>query len=220
MQNFVRYLLARTYRPLLSRYLARVRSHTFRGITLQVPPEVFHPGFFFSTRFLVRYLDGVALNGKTFLELGAGSGLISMLASRRGATVTATDINPVAIRSLHANAQANKTALTIIRSDLFKDVPRQQFDVIAINPPYYKKDPVSHLDHAWYCGRNGAYFDRLFAQLSPYMNECSTVLMVLCDGCDRPMINELARQQGFLLRLVHERRNLVETNFIYQIHMS
>ena len=40
------------------------------------------------------------LHGKIFLELGAGNGLISIYAAKKGAKVTATDINPVAVEFL------------------------------------------------------------------------------------------------------------------------
>jgi hypothetical protein len=42
------------------------------------------------------------------------------------------------------------------------------FDIIVINPPYYKKDPGSYSDYAWNCGSNGEYFKKLFTQLRGY----------------------------------------------------
>ncbi|MDB5253488.1 MAG: hypothetical protein JWP27_2657 [Flaviaesturariibacter sp.] len=217
MQRIVRYLVARTYKPLLVRYLSRTRTYAYRGITVEVPPDVFHPGCFFSTRFLLRYLDRINVAGKTFLELGAGSGLISLAAYRRGATVMATDINPVAIEFLQRNADLNHASLVIRRADLFTGIEKQSFDIIAINPPYYRKDPTTHLDHAWYCGAGGTFFARLFAQIGPYLHAHSVVLMVLCDGCDLHMINGFAIENGLSMKLLHQRMNLVETNSIFQI---
>ena len=79
------------------------------------------------------------LMNKYTLELGAGSGLISMQAARNGAMVTATDINPVAIKYLHHNSVQNKIRLDILQSDLFAAIPERLYDIMAINPPYYKK---------------------------------------------------------------------------------
>ena len=73
------------------------------------------------------------MKDKTFLELGAGSGLISICAAQKGAAVTATDINPVAIQYLQKNSLANNVSLRVIESDLFKTIAAQQFDFIAIN---------------------------------------------------------------------------------------
>jgi release factor glutamine methyltransferase len=206
------------YKPLLVKYLAKERPYSFRSIHLRIPPQVFHPGFFFSTRLLLKYTLGLNLTGKTILELGAGSGLISIAAARAGAIVTATDINPVAVRYLAMNAKANRVDLDIIESDLFKKIPQQSFGMIVINPPYYLKKPVSDLDYAWYCGENGEYFRDLFASIGNYISKNTVILMILCEGCDREMIQAIARESGFLFTCVKTAQNLIEKNFIYQIH--
>jgi release factor glutamine methyltransferase len=43
------------------------------------------------------------------------------------------------------------------------------------------------------------------------------VLMVLCDGCDIPMIESMAKENHFSMKRVLAKRNLVETNYIYTI---
>jgi release factor glutamine methyltransferase len=217
MRKVAKYIVAKTYRPLLVKYLTKTRTYRYRNTVLEVPPQVFHPGFFFSTRLLLNYLDKLNLQGRSFLELGAGSGLIAIQAVRKGAAVTATDINPVAIKALHKNRLLNRTCFSIIQSDLFDRIPEQGFDVIAINPPYYKKDPVTPADHAWFCGAEGEYFSRLFTQIKIYTTAESVVLMILCDGCDFEMINKMAAANNITLRQVFTSKNLLERNFIYQL---
>lgn len=219
MRSLIKYIVTKTYKPLLVKYLAATRHYSYKGISLDVPPQVFHPGFFFSTRFLLRHLDTLSLKNKTFLELGAGSGLIAMYAARQKALVTATDINTTAIYWLQKNSQRNRTDLEVIHSDLFENIPPQAFDFIAINPPYYKKKPVLEIDHAWYCGEQGEYFSRLFAGLGSYRHRETKVLMVLSDACDLEMISAMARDRGFTMDLVQQRKNLLETNFIFRILM-
>ena len=153
-----------------------------------------------------------------FLELGAGSGLIAIYAAKQSPYVSATDINPVAIEYLRKNSHANKVHVDVVYSDLFENIPRGEFDIIAINPPYYKKNPQTLLDHAWYCGENGEFFFRLFDQLGDYIHERSEVIMVLCDGCDMGMIAEAAARNKFRLTLVKTKQTLIEKNFIYKIH--
>ena len=217
MRNTLRYIVRKTWQPLLSKYLSKERSYSYKNIRLRISPEVFHPGFFFSTRFLLNHIQSYPIKQKTFLELGAGSGLISIYAAQKDAVVTATDINPVAIQYLQKNSLANNVSLSIIESDLFKTIPAQQFDFIAINPPYYKKKPSSNKDYAWYCGEHGEFFEGMFKDLKKYLHSGSTVLMVLFDGCDMNLINQLAEQNGFMLKCVHTRQKLLEKNFIYKI---
>lgn len=217
MRTAIKHIMSRTYKPWLEKYLAQTRVYRYGPLRLEVPPEVFHPGFFYSTQFLLRYLLRLPLQNAAVLELGAGSGLISLSVAARQALVTATDINPVAIRFLEKNSSKNNQAVRIIQSDLFEQVPPQQFDMIAINPPYYKKNPQSWIDHAWYCGENGEYFDRLFQQLPAYMHPQTKALMVLCDGCDLAMIHRAASPHHCRLVLVQEKQSWLEKNFIYQI---
>ena len=217
MSSLIKYIVARTYKPLVVKYLSTTRTYCYKDITLQIPPAVFHPGFFYSTKLLLNYISSLSLSKKSFLELGAGSGLISVYAGKKGAFVTATDINPSAIKALYTNRTINKIYFEIIRSDLFSDIPKKPFDIITINPPYYKKKPVTDADYAWYCGEEGEYFQGLFKHLKNYLKEDTLAVMVLCDGCDLDMINTMAGENNFYLNCVLSRNNLLERNFIYRI---
>ncbi len=216
MRTVIRHIVARTYRPLLVKWLSKTRVHRQEGLRLEIPPEVFHPGFFFSTQLLLGQLKTLRLENRSFLELGAGSGLLSLFAEAKHARVTATDINPVAVEWLHRNARNNKAMIRIIESDLFDAIPPEKFDLVVINPPYYKKKPQDPAEYAWYCGEKGEYFFKLFRQLPEFVHKESLVLMVLCEGCDLAMIHSAARENGWDRELLRERTNLIEKNFIYR----
>jgi release factor glutamine methyltransferase len=218
MRRIIRSLANIFYKPLLIKWLSKEREYVYRGISLKIHPQVFHPGFFFSTKILLRYLDGLSLPGKKLLELGAGSGLISFSAAKAGAIVTATDINPLATAYLQQNTRANKIDLTIITSDLFRMIPEQLFDIIVINPPYYFEAPASIKEYAWYCGKNGEYFKGLFKNLSNYIDQNTVILIVLCEGCKRPVIQSIAKESGFEFECIRIVPNLIERNYIYQVH--
>jgi release factor glutamine methyltransferase len=217
MRSAIKHLAERTYKPLVVKYLTKSRYYAYDGIKLTIPPEVFHPGFFFSTKLLLQYISKFSLKKRTFLELGAGSGLISIFTAKKNAIVTATDINPVAIEYLKKNSEENNVNINIIHSDLFKNIPQQQFDIIAINPPYYKKQPQNYKEYAWYCGENGEYFHNLFGALAEYMHNDSAVLMILCEGCDIEMVHTIAAKNKFVLNCVYKKQNLFEKDFIFEI---
>ncbi len=218
MKRIVKYIVERTYKPLLVKYLSKTRAYSYKGIVLEVPPDVFHPGFFSSTKILLRYISKEHLEHKKFLEPGAGSGLLSMYAAKKNASVTSTDINPVAIEYLKKNAETNGVKLNIVHSDLFQNLSQERFDVIIINPPYYKKQPVSNTDYGWYCGENGEYFQKLFSQLPAYIHHNTNILMVLCDGCDLKMIERLAGENSFQIECVFTKQTMLEKNYIFKIN--
>jgi release factor glutamine methyltransferase len=220
MRSLIKHILGRTYKPLLVRYLSKTRIYSWKGITVEVPPSVFHPGFFTSTKLLLHYIKHKNFKKTSVLELGAGSGLISIYAAKKGAYVMATDINPVAIRCLKRNSELNKTELTILHSDLFANIPVNHFETIIINPPYYKKEPTTNEEYGWYCGENGEYFQKLFSEIKNYMHERTQVLMVLCDGCDLEMIENHAQEKGFILQCVYQKKSMIERNYIFQIFLK
>jgi len=110
--------------------------------------------------------------------------------------------------------------MKVILSDLFDKIPEQQFDIIAINPPYYQKQPVTAKDYAWFCGENGEYFSMLFAGLEGYIHTSTEIIMVLFEDCNMEMITGLAANNGFVLNCVHSKKNMLEKNFIFKIEKA
>lgn len=213
----VKFFLERFYRPLLLRYLRRDRRYRYGPINILVKAGVFHPGLFFSTKLLLKNISTFEFPGKKFLELGAGSGLISIFAAQRGARVTASDISPAAVENVRFNARQNGAEITVIESDLFDRIPAQIFDMIIINPPYYPNNPKQESEYAWFCGDTFQFFEKLFAQLGAFVDQQSEVRMILSEDCQIERIREIARRRGFLMKSIFEKRILWEMNYIFAI---
>lgn len=217
MKDIIKNITTRVYKPLLQRYLSSTRTFRYKGLRLLIHPEVFHPGFFYSSKFLLRHLSTFDLKGKSLLELGAGSGLISFYAARKGAKVTASDINPTAVDYLEKNKTINSLAVRILHSDLFARIPLEQFDVVALNPPYYRGEPVSPAACAWYSGKNREYFQGLFDSLGSYIHPGTIVCMVLCRGSEEQIIRRMANDKGWEFNYVREKKSLFERNCIVHL---
>ena len=70
-----------------------------------------------------------------FLDLGTGTGIQGIVASKKGCKVTFADINPEAVECAKINAKANNVKGDFVVSDLFSKI-KGRFNVIAIDPPY------------------------------------------------------------------------------------
>lgn len=114
------------------------------GLPLLVPATVYPPredtGLLFSC--LSKLGEG---NGRKLLEIGCGSGAISIATAKLGWEVTTCDVNPLAIAATTGNASHNKVNLTAIEGGLDEDSNfiNQQlieaqgpFDIITWNLPY------------------------------------------------------------------------------------
>jgi len=212
------------FHPILKRlakiYLSKPRNYRFEELNIKVLPGVFHPGLFFSTKVFLEYLKSIELSGKRVLELGAGSGLISIYCSKKGAKVTASDINKEALRGIALNAQSNQVQVETILSDLFDEISPADFDYLLINPPYYPREPKNDEEKAWFCGDEFQYFHKLFDQLHQKETEHTSVLMILSEDCDIEHIMSIARGYHYSFEKILTREVVSEKNFIFRVERN
>ncbi len=101
---------------------------------------------------LIESLD--VSEGERVLEIGCGSGIVSMHCASNGASVTAVDINPDAVDLTRKNFSDNGLQADVHRSDLYSAV-RGRFDTIVFNLPYLPVDDEGMLAKAWSGGDDG-----------------------------------------------------------------
>jgi release factor glutamine methyltransferase len=95
-----------------------------------VPPTVFHPRYFLTSKFFAEFISDLDLVGKRVADVGTGSGTLALAAARAGgASVVARDINPHAALAAAQNAVANGHTLVALGSNLLSALsPRPLFD--------------------------------------------------------------------------------------------
>lgn len=77
--------------------------------------------------------------GERLLDLGCGTGLVGLVARRRGAEVTAVDLSARAVESTRRTLAANGFPETAaLLSDGVAAVAGQRFEVVATNPPFHQ----------------------------------------------------------------------------------
>lgn len=217
MRNFIKKITHPFLKFGLQLYYFKPRTFCYDGICIKVHPDVFPPHLTISTTILLDFIKEKELNNKTFLELGCGSGIISLLATQKGAKVTATDINTTALEFLSDNAKKNNLELEIIESDLFQSLTERTFDCIIINPPYYPKNPKNIKEQAWFCGENFEYFEALFPQLKNQLIPSNETFMILSEDCEVEKIKAIASKSDIAFTLVLEKKAVGEKNYIYII---
>lgn len=201
----------------LKLYYSKPRNYCYENVCVKVHPDVFPPHLTLSTKILLDFIKPINLSNKTFLELGCGSGIISLLASKKGAKVTSTDINIIALDFLKESANKNQLELTIIESNLFENLTEHSFDYIIINPPYYPKNPKNIKEQAWFCGTNFDYFEALFTQLPNYKIESNSIYMILSEDCELDKIKAIAKKNNLSMKCVSQKSVVKEINYIFII---
>ena len=216
-KSLIKRLAFRILFPVSEKYLSKERSYKYDDITVTVFPGVFHPGFYFSTKLLLKYLEEIELDKKYVLELGAGTGLISIYASKRGGFVTASDISLTAFYNIEKNIKMNDANVEVVHSDLFEQVPQLRYDYIIINPPYYKKTPTTQKEFAWFGGDDFQYFRKFFSQLGNFYFENTNVIMILSDEAEIGMIKSIAAEYKFSMEEVFQKKTWGEVHYIFKI---
>lgn len=207
----------RAYAPVAQQLMRRRGAWRWRGLSLAVPVGVFHPGLFFSSGVLAAEIVRRGPRGWRVLDVGSGSGLLSLAAARAGAAVTAVDVNPAAVAATRENAARNGLTVDAIESDLFGALGGRRFDLVVVNPPYYRKDPVDAAERAWFAGADLGYFDRFFGGIGAHLAPGATVLMVLSEGCDLDAIGAAASRAGFALHEAVRRCAWLGLHVVYEV---
>ena len=161
----------------------RTRTVKIDDLNLTVPPTVFHPGIFVTSKIFASYLRNSDLRGKTVVEVGTGSGVLALSAARAGARkVLALDINPNAAAAASANARANGLADIVEgrTSDLFSAVGKDElFDVVISSPPSFGGEPRDMSDRAWHAGDGYCHIQPLFRQAFQHLKPDGEMFVLL-----------------------------------------
>lgn len=122
--------------------------------------------------------------GQSVLEIGTGSGIVAMYASRLTDDITVTDINFDACELARKNFTENGIEnIEILWGNLFEVVENRKFDVILFNTPYLptEDDEVleNTINYAFDGGLNGRKVIDLFLnEVGNHLNDGGIVQMI------------------------------------------
>ncbi len=102
-------------------------------VLLLDPGMAFGTGLHPTTRLCLRAVEQLVEPGQRVLDVGAGSGILSIAAAKLGAGyVEAVEIEPVAAEVCRANVERNGVPVTVVRGTLEAD-QAQPFDLLLAN---------------------------------------------------------------------------------------
>jgi len=89
-----------------------------------------------TSKFLARF--AIRRPSRATLDLGTGSGILSLVAAKFSDRVVATDLNERAVAFAAFNAGLNgATNIEVLNGDCFDPVDARRFDLILSNPPFF-----------------------------------------------------------------------------------
>ncbi|MFG0290187.1 MAG: class I SAM-dependent methyltransferase [Rhodopirellula sp. JB044] len=186
------------YCGLVARILPNI---TLDGRKLRVLPGVYKP--LDSEHHLVDFIE----SDRRVLDVGCGSGVITVFAALKSKHVTAIDISPQAIENTKQNCLAhNIENVTIKQSDMYAEVDGKRFDYIVSYPPLYEGAFESQ-DQQWCTSNN--FVQDLFKGAADHL-EPGGKLVVLLPKKFRVSPIELSEKYGleYESAVAHHNRSL------------
>jgi len=153
------------------------------------------------------------------LEIGTGTGIQAIEASKKSAGVTAADIDEEALAVAKANAKKENAKIRFIKSDLFQNV-KGKYDLIIFNAPYLPKDdrfPDLALDG----GKKGyELLQRFLEKANDHLSTNGKMLTVFSNKTRKDKVDEIIKKNLFEHREEAKKTVFFENIYVYLLWKS
>ncbi|MBR9700177.1 hypothetical protein GOV09_06995 [Candidatus Woesearchaeota archaeon] len=180
-------------------------------------------------KYVMEFAHGICL------DMGTGSGIQAMAASKKADFVIATDVNQKALE--HCNSVMTSNKIFCLKSDLFSFFEKKfvvirdkkfkgfadrkdegnKFDVIIFNPPYLptdERDPDVALDG----GKHGyEIIERFLRQAGEYLADKGVILLIFSSIAGKEKIDSIIVENGFRFEALGKRHISFEDMHCYKI---
>ncbi|MBD3209485.1 methyltransferase, partial [Candidatus Woesearchaeota archaeon] len=142
------------------------------------------------------------LSGKKVVEVGCGSGVISVACAQRGGDVVAVDVDPAAVAATRKAARDARVTVVACEGDLFGPVRDERFDYVICNPPYLPTDP-KRPDVALDGGPEGWEFTaRFLKEASDHLTDSGKALLLFSSHTKPDKVAALIHENKFSSKLL------------------
>jgi len=181
--------------------LGRPNVVDVRGIRALSLPQVFNPAWFVTSPILIDVIAALRIPPASHvLELCCGTGVGAIALVRAGVrSVTAVDINPIAVHCARINIRRNRATshIRLLQGDLYHPVEDARFDWIIANPPYLDGHPRTWLERAFLGGRKGEVLSRIVEGLDRHLCPGGRAVLTYSTVAPSGRIEALVQGVGF-----------------------
>ncbi len=182
------------------------------GKKIVVCPGTFCPLGVFSTNFILKNMS--ITRNDVVLDLGCGTGVISVFAAEKARKVYAVDINPCAVRCTRINCKLNSVDVDVRQGDMFSPFPKTFFTNIISNPPYLPLNPTCYMDSAWRGGSSLNFIRKMITEASHRLLHGGTLQFAVSTLTGLDEVLRLLKMKGFRFKLKAKRTPIDTIYFI------
>jgi release factor glutamine methyltransferase len=161
----------------------RIDQSTLRKLLaaiLSEPKGVYSPAE--DSFLMLQALSSINVEGRKVLDVGSGSGILGLYCVMRGAQVTITDIDEIALRHAKGAAERLGVSVNAVLSDLFSNIGGR-YDIVLFNPPYLPSSTIE--DKSVDGGKKGAALTARFLNaLETHLDKDGIALLLVSSQND------------------------------------
>ena len=183
----------------------REQYHTVvNDLDIVVFPDVFSPAYFTDSAWFAEVIPEI-VGKRRLLEIGTGTGIVALSAALAGASVTATDINPAAIRNAKENFTRYGVDISLYEGDMYGSIHQQKFDVIFWNHPFNRaRRPVEDILLRAGFDYNYEGLEKYICGAQQYFTENGIVLLGTGNFADIDEMRKITSQNDYSLVLMRK----------------
>jgi release factor glutamine methyltransferase len=189
---------------------------SYKDFLLKIPDQIYLPAE--DTFLLKEVLEKENFKNKnTFLEIGAGSGIISLSIYDCFKDITLVDIDKIVIGYLKKlKKEYSLKKLKVIQSDLFSKLVGKKYDVIVFNPPYVPSEDIKV--YSTDGGRKGSDIILKFINgLKKHLNKEGTCYLLLSSHNDLKRIYNNILKNHLTYNILDEKNLFFEKLIVLKI---
>lgn len=158
--------------------------------------------------------------GRTAVDIGVGSGVITAVLAERFDDVIGVDIDDEAVSYCEERFE-NTSNVTIKQSDRFTEVTADDADIITCNPPYLPSTAGEQDDVAIDGGESGIEYTRAFLdEAQAYLASTGVIYFVASDKADLDSLHDYLDQTPYTYERVTNTRYFFETLYVYTARLT
>ena len=192
----------------------------YKCMKIEFSKDVYEPDD--DTFLLIDNLEKLDIKkNNTVLEVGIGSGIVSLFLSKIAKTVIGVDINPHAVELSKKNAELNNVSnVSFFKSDLFENIKNElKFDLIVFNLPYVPTEETidEPIAKAWDGGKDGRKVtDRFLTQSINYLKPNGKICVIDSSLSNHKKTILFLKKNGFNVNIITEKKLSFETLYLIE----
>ncbi|OGJ21603.1 hypothetical protein A3K73_02920 [Candidatus Pacearchaeota archaeon RBG_13_36_9] len=197
-------MIKKRHEILLKKYLISKKKKIYKidQYKIVVYPDVFPP--FDDSLFFYKFLKKLKNPGRA-LDIGTGSGILSLGMQKKAKSIVSSDINKKAIKSLKETIKLNKIKNIEPRySNIFSKI-NERFGTIVFNAPFMYFKPKNMLERA-ICDENYRDLEKFLKQVKKHLTKKGKIYLAFSNIGDTNYLRKLIKNNKLKTKLLSKKK--------------